>query len=94
MRKSRHHNERPNLLLPQPEEFNACTFSPFLRLPVYTFSAGRNFHEMTVLGDRPDMEAARTSETSISFYHTTRLNISVDSHLHTRRRENVKSHQA
>jgi hypothetical protein len=38
------------------------------------------------------MEAANTSETSIHFYQTTRLNIPEDSHLHTRRRENLKSH--
>jgi hypothetical protein len=37
------------------------------------------------------MEAARTSETSVNFYHTTRRNIPEDSHLHTRRRENLKS---
>jgi hypothetical protein len=39
------------------------------------------------------MEAARTSETSVNFYHTTRRNNPEDSHLHTRRRENLKSHQ-
>jgi hypothetical protein len=38
------------------------------------------------------MEAARTSETSVNFYQTTRRNNSEDSHLHTRRRENLKSH--
>jgi hypothetical protein len=38
------------------------------------------------------MEAASTSETSISFYQTTRRNIPEDSHLHTCRRENLKSH--
>jgi hypothetical protein len=37
------------------------------------------------------MEAASTSETSVHFYQTTRRNISEDSHLHTRRRENLKS---
>jgi hypothetical protein len=37
-------------------------------------------------------EAASTSETSVSFYQTTRCNIPEDSHLHTRRRENLKSH--
>jgi hypothetical protein len=38
------------------------------------------------------MEAASTSETSVSFYQTTRRNNPEDSHLHTRRRENLKSH--
>jgi hypothetical protein len=38
------------------------------------------------------MEAASTSETSVNFYQTTRRNIPEDSHLHTRHRENLKSH--
>jgi membrane-bound lytic murein transglycosylase MltF len=38
------------------------------------------------------MEAVRSSETSVNFYQTTRRNIPEDSHLHTRRRENLKSH--
>jgi hypothetical protein len=38
------------------------------------------------------MEAANTFETSVTFYQTTRCNIPEDSHLHTRRRENLKSH--
>jgi hypothetical protein len=37
------------------------------------------------------MEAANTSETLLNFYQTTRRNIPEDSHLHTRRRENLKS---
>jgi hypothetical protein len=37
------------------------------------------------------MEAALTSETSVKFYQTTRRNNPEDSHLHTRRRENIKS---
>jgi hypothetical protein len=36
------------------------------------------------------MEAASTSETSVNSYQTTRRNIPDDSHLHTRRRENLK----
>jgi hypothetical protein len=39
------------------------------------------------------MEAVSTSETSVNFYQTARRNIPEDSHLHTRRRENLKSHQ-
>jgi hypothetical protein len=39
----------------------------------------------------PMMEAASTSETLVNFYQTTWRNIPEDSHLHTRRRENLKS---
>jgi hypothetical protein len=38
------------------------------------------------------MEAASTSEMSVNFYQTTRRNSPEDSHLHTRSRENLKSH--
>jgi hypothetical protein len=38
------------------------------------------------------MEVVSTSETSVNFYDTTRRNIPEDSRLHTRRRENLKSH--
>jgi hypothetical protein len=38
------------------------------------------------------MEAASISETSVNFYQTTRRNNPEDSHLHTRRRKNQKSH--
>jgi hypothetical protein len=37
------------------------------------------------------MEAESTSETSVNFYQTERRNISEDSHLHIRCRENLKS---
>jgi hypothetical protein len=37
------------------------------------------------------MEVASTSETSANFCQTTRRNNPKDSHLHTRRRENLKS---
>jgi hypothetical protein len=36
-------------------------------------------------------EAVSISETSVNFYQTTRRNIPEDIHLHTRRRENLKS---
>jgi hypothetical protein len=39
------------------------------------------------------MESGSTSEMSVNVYQTTQHNIPEDSHLHTRRRENVKSHQ-
>jgi hypothetical protein len=39
------------------------------------------------------MEAVGTSKTSVNFYKTTRCNIPEDSHLHTRRHENLKSNQ-
>jgi hypothetical protein len=38
------------------------------------------------------MEAVSTPETSVNIYQTTRRNIPEDSHFHTRRRENLKSH--
>jgi hypothetical protein len=38
------------------------------------------------------MEAVSTSETSVSFYQTIRRNVPEDVHLHTCRRENLKSH--
>jgi hypothetical protein len=40
------------------------------------------------------MEAESTSEFSVNFYQTTRLNIPEDSYLHTHRREHLKSHTA
>jgi hypothetical protein len=39
-------------------------------------------------------EAASTSETSVNFYQIPWSNNPEDSHLHTRRRENLKSHKA
>jgi hypothetical protein len=38
------------------------------------------------------MAAENMSETSVNFYQATRRNNPEDSHLHTRRRENLKSH--
>jgi hypothetical protein len=38
------------------------------------------------------MEAVSTSETSVNFYKTTQRKIPEDSHLHTRRHENLRSH--
>jgi hypothetical protein len=38
------------------------------------------------------MEAASTCETSVHLFQTTRRNNPEDGHLHTRRRENLKSH--
>jgi hypothetical protein len=38
------------------------------------------------------MEAASTAEMLVNFYQTTRRNNPEDSHLHTRRLENLKSH--
>jgi hypothetical protein len=41
---------------------------------------------------RATMEAARTSETLVNFYQTTRRYNPQDSHLRTHRRENLKSY--
>jgi hypothetical protein len=38
------------------------------------------------------MKAVSTSETSVNLYETTWCNIPEGCHLHTRRRENLKSH--
>jgi hypothetical protein len=38
------------------------------------------------------MEAASTSETSVNFYQISRRSNPEHSHLHTRRRENLKSY--
>jgi hypothetical protein len=38
------------------------------------------------------MEAASTSKTSVNFHETTRRYNPEDSHLHSRRRENLKSY--
>jgi hypothetical protein len=38
------------------------------------------------------MEAVSTFETSVNFYQTTQRNNLEESHLHTHRRENLKSH--
>lgn len=38
------------------------------------------------------LEAVRASETSVSFYETIRRNIPEESHLYTRRRENLKAY--
>jgi hypothetical protein len=38
------------------------------------------------------METSSTSEMSVNFYQTTRRNNPDDSHLHTRRHENLNSH--
>jgi hypothetical protein len=41
--------------------------------------------------DHPD-DGGSASETSVNFYQTTRRKNPEDSHLHTRRHENLKSH--
>jgi hypothetical protein len=38
------------------------------------------------------METPGTAETSVNFHQTTRRNNPEDSHVHTRRREKLKSH--
>jgi hypothetical protein len=53
--------------------------------------------EMVVFWDAAfalKIEAVITCETSLKHHQTTRRNIPEDSQLHTRRRENLKSHPA
>jgi hypothetical protein len=47
--------------------------------------------EVIAVSIRAMMEATSTSETSVNFYKTVPRNNPEDSHLHTRRRENLKS---
>jgi hypothetical protein len=51
-----------------------------------------NVSEMRTASIALMMEAIRTSETLVSINSTTRQYIPEDSKLHTRRRENLKSH--
>jgi hypothetical protein len=68
--------------------------------PCYLVEVYRRFRGACCLhhpGDRSGiialmMEAANTSETSVNFYQTAWRNDTEDSHVHTRRRENLKSH--
>jgi hypothetical protein len=54
---------------------------------------GRSSDPHTTQGDEALlMEAVRASETSVNFNVTTRYYIPEDSKLHTRRRDNLKSH--
>jgi hypothetical protein len=53
---------------------------------------GRRFRVLITAIIRVIMEAVSTSETSVNFYRTTRRNIPEDSHFHTRRSMNLKSH--
>jgi hypothetical protein len=66
------------------------TFTPHESIIPVTFPADPSQCCLIVLM----MEAASTSETSVNFYQTTRCNIPEDSRLHTRRRENLNSHDA
>jgi hypothetical protein len=63
-----------------------------LSLKVYTYSAGQNVQKPLHYIIALMMEAACTSEPSVNFYQTTRRNNPEDNYLHTRGRENLKSH--
>jgi hypothetical protein len=52
----------------------------------------RRFREVYCLHITQMMEAVSSSEMSVSIYQTTRCYMTDDSHLHTRRRENLRSH--
>jgi hypothetical protein len=58
--------------------------APFSLVKVYRVS-----DVLSAFITRTMMEAVSTSETSVNLYQTTRCNIPEDSHLHTRRRENL-----
>jgi hypothetical protein len=63
---------------------------PCSHLDVYRRFRGACFLHLP--GDELQMEAARTSETSVDIEFRTQQYIPEDSELHTRRRENLKSH--
>jgi hypothetical protein len=73
------------------EKHTASIFNPkgggsmFLQSVGITCSSTRRYIALM-------MEAARTSETLANFYQTTRRYNPEDSHLHTHRRENLKSY--
>jgi hypothetical protein len=58
--------------------------------PCSLVEIGQRFQRCLLPHHRP--EVVSTSETSVIFSQTIRRNIPEDSHLHTRRRENLKSH--
>jgi hypothetical protein len=64
---------------------------PFLITDVLASTAEIRITSVSFQLHRPD-DGDTTSETSVNVYQTTRRNIPEDSHLHTRRRENLKSH--
>jgi hypothetical protein len=61
-----------------------------------TVNEARSYFASTIVSQKLTtalmMEAVSTSETPVNFYKTTRCNIPDDSHLHTSRRDNLKSH--
>jgi hypothetical protein len=60
--------------------------------PCGVVEVSRRFRGACCLHQALIMDTASTSETSVNFYQTTRRNNLEDSHLHIRRRENLKSH--
>jgi hypothetical protein len=56
---------------------------------MYKEQEEKDFNE----GGKEDDCACYTSETSVNFYQTTRRSNPEESHLHTRRRDNLKYHQ-
>jgi hypothetical protein len=84
--------------------FRLCSHEPISALCIQSHKSNQNVHtiypyDVSVLSfhlrlglTALKMEAASTSETLVNFYQTTLRNNPEDSHLHTRRRENLKSH--
>jgi hypothetical protein len=68
--------------------------SGFLNLIIwYKFTDVLEAFAATIVKAIVLIEVARTFKTSVNFNQTTWLNNPEDSHLHSRRRENLKSHQ-
>jgi hypothetical protein len=65
--------------------------TPFLMLPYVKCIAGWSVINSLLISIALMIEAARTSETLVNFYQTTRRYIPEDSHLRTHNRENLKS---
>jgi hypothetical protein len=62
----------------------------FIPLFTHFHKTGYEYHINMIIALM--MEVVSTSERSVNMYQTTRRNIPEGSHLHTRRRESLKSH--
>jgi hypothetical protein len=81
-------NDKLQALSPYSRILNANTLKP-VRFEVFTAANMKMAVFWVVETCSLMLETASTSETSVSFYQTTRRNNPGDSHFHTRRRENL-----